>query len=482
MNNKRIREIDFMYIIKKVIYSWKAILVFGIISMVALTSLKYYTEKRDYINSKIYNQKPNSLVKDIFTEEEIKEKEKKLPYSEKQTIKTLQTAKNQYDILVKYMADSIAFNVDGYNNEVSFLHYYVNIDKYEDKIKDENHRNMIVMSLLKEYYSYVNTSDMPQQVLKQANIDMEPQYLKETISISNSTFEQGVFVVSLYGVNKEQTQKLTEAFKQVLTEKETVFSEGIAEHDLVLVDEYYSVITDSTLLTMQNKLKDQEVQLIAEISELKQTLNKNQKIVYAYHCGTTVEEIQTELSISKPALNVKYAIIGMIIGVALTVAILVVIFISRGRLDTVETLEQTYDLKFLGDISKTIKKKNVIDNLLITIFEKKKGEYNGRLNYFIENIKYECRNRKTNNILFVSTLKMEEELKAEINSICNELMKEGLHVGFECGVYSDTFVKSVSEYDNIVLLEKLDGTICEDLERTLAFCRPQKEIIGVVLV
>lgn len=482
MDKKKLREIDFMYLIKKVLYSWKIIFLFGMVSMMILTSLKYFNDIKTYSQDEMNNKEAKTLVKEVFSKEDIEAKEKQLSYEEREKLKTLEIVKEQYDLLNEYMRDSIAFNVDAYNNGVSHVHFYINMDDYESEIKDENHRNMIMMSLLKEYFSYVNTSDLPSQILKVSNINMKSQYLTETISISTSSFEQGVFVVSIYGKDEEQTKKLTDALKQVISEKEKIFSEGIAKHKLILVDEYYSVVMDNALIVRQNKLKEQEIQLSKEINELKQGLSKNQNIIYAYYCDLTVGDIQPDELTSKPSLNLKYVIIGFSVGGLLTVVVIVVIAILKGKLDTLETVEQTYDLNILGDISSDIKNQNVVDNVLTKIFEKKKKGYTERLDYFIENVKYICGNGNISNVLFVSTLIENEEFKQKLDNICEVLKKSNIQSEYEFGIYSDKFIKKIAEYDNIILVEKIDETKCEDLEKALMFCKMQKEVMGIVLV
>ena len=457
-------EIDLVYVFKKLLRQWKIILIVGVITAIALLAGKYALDMRQYQQELSEAEKlaPTETTETGYTEEEMAEMRASLTVEEQANLQAAELAEQQLLILQEYMENSISYNSDAYNRPVVSLHYY--IDTTNNVYSDEEERSIHTASFVQGYSNYILAADLSTKVVEKLGIDMKPQYITELLSVGGNGLTQAGMVVFVYGQDEAQAQDIADCVTESLEEYSAVLKDKMGQHDLVLVGSFTNVVMDSGLLTSQNQLQDKEIALNKELFSLKKEFSEIQTSLFNV---TTTEAIGTPERpvIVKPSFDMKYLLLGFVLGAMFVAAAVAVPVLFSGKIDTTDTLEQTYGLHLLGNLSQG---KNADE----------------RFAYALANIKLACEKAETQKILLLSTLELKDEEQTELKHLLNGLKTAGIEVVLETDVHNNADALQVMlEVDHVVLVEKTEVTMRKALEKELTLCDAQKEqVLGVIAI
>lgn len=468
MNNKNYYdsdyEIDLIYMFKKVLRQWKWMLVAGVIAGIALFGGKYVLDVRQYRQDLAAADQMDYTDKTVpvYTEEEIADMRANLTVEEQANLQAAEMAEEQLRILQEYMKESIHFNSDAYNRPVVRMHYY--IDTTDNVYRDEEARSIYTATLVQGYSNYIVAADLSAKVVEKLGMDTKPQYITELLSVGGNNLSQASMVVFVYGQNETQAQNIADCVAECLEEYSAVLEEKVGRHELVPIDTFSSIIIDSGLLSTQNQLRDKEIALNKELLNLKKEFSAIQTNLFNL-TATEIIEAPERPVITEPLFNITYLLLGFVLGAMLVAGLVVVPVIFGGKLDTTDTLEQTYGLHLLGNLSQT---KNAEKHLA----------------YTLASIKLACDKEGADKVLLLSTLDLKDEEQAKIQKLLGELKASGVEAVFATDVHHNPkALEMMTETAFVILVEKPEVTVRKALEKELALCSAQKEqVLGVIAI
>lgn len=478
----REKEPNLLDMLWKILYSWRLVLVCGVVFACLLSGFKY---AKDYKNSTAVKNVSVENLRMGLTEDEIRDLDKAIIENA--------SIESQLKFNTEYQKNSILMNIDPYNKNQIILQYYVDsgytVD-FNDKVKQD-----YTQGLLRSYATFISNGQITEECAQKLN-EENSQYLAEVITTDADLQEketvmfENTFCVSVTGKDMQQARVIADVVKSALESYQKELTSKIGAHELVLVSDHEQVVQDTALAEQQAKvettnynLRLQQDALISKLSAQQiQILNLEQK-----ENDNSAETNTETLSAPKVSISIKYILLGFIVGAFLVCAVIALMYIFNAHLRNEKELQEFYGLRIFGILDQSPASKKLfsfVDKWFDRLSGKQKGVLKEQLQIAITNLAVTCKKNAVDKIFFTTAISLNETERELIKQITVQLQQEGIQCVFEANMMQNIkALVQMSEIGQVVLLEKEGRTKYQELEKELILCREQNaEVLGVFAV
>lgn len=459
-----------------IVFGWRFLLVSAIVCAVVLTEVKYVKDQK---NAALLAQNESETIS-------IEEIEAQLTEEEQARLSEANNLRVQVEGQEQYQKESVRINLDAYAENIVVLQYYVNTN-YSFNINEDivpDHVNDIIAA----YVSYIGNNGIHKELGKQLQWDIDECYIDELVCANiNNTGD--MFTVQILGADADKADELADAVAASVAQYQSNLIEKIGEHELVMVDRYSSVVIDNNLATEQSKLETSIKTLRANLAAVVAEFSSNQLAVWNMESNMAEgeEEEPQPIVVPVPTVSVKYILLGAFVGIFLSCIWIVCRCLLNARLQNVGELQQMYGVRSFGNLADAVPKKRIlgcVDRWLSSLREKEQWTAEERRELVVTNMKVTCKKEQIERIFLTSVIHMTEADKTQISLLIEELQKFGIKAEFgECITSNAESVEQMSEYGQVVLVEKVGVSKYEAVGKEIGLCCDQGvNVLGAVVL
>ncbi len=423
-------EISLVALIKYVLKKWLGMLIAGLVCAAICAGIKYYT----FVPETAEPVEPDALPYDLMYES----------YTNGQS----NIISEMYRLYVKaaeadeYTQNSIYYNLNPYSvscSSASFALTGSGLDSNEIHALTNAYSYEITNG---EYINELSESmSIPEEYLRELVV-VTPVYADATSSYDYDYDISGYIQVVVYGENREQSECIMDA---ILTEMPNITSNNslLIYHDCELLSRQYSQVSDMSILSEHSRVDLYITDLFAKLNNLT-NFQKNIAEPTFNQTGTPVT------AISKTAL-IKYAAVGLIIGMVLYACVLVLLYILNNKVTDIARFRNRYNVKDLGKSDAMI-----VANI----------------------INYSCSDGK----ILLTGMASEQKAKDKIKSISAELKNIQIVEAMDILNSADSRMKLL-DCNDVVLVEERSKSKYSDIDEELnVLSSMNKNVVGVILL
>ena len=346
-------------------------------------------------------------------------------------------------------------------NDKSFL---MKIDSNNKAITTIN-LAIIISKIQSQYIILWNSLDLQSTLTYTPKGAIEDKYLREIVTLSQ--VDGGCLTLTVFGISEQESSKLADAAYNCLIELQSTISKGSYLHGFTLLSNVTKTCVDDSLESIQTANFEKIVTYTDSITSLNKQLD-----------SLVEPERDSSLSASKIILStVKYAVLGAVIGVVVTLVWALVSYLFRNRTETSRHLEQGLAIPFLGS---TAKPGNIWNRLADQIIgERIWTDSNQALQYIANNAKVLLPPSGT--VLLTSTLPLEE---TAIQSVAKALSSQGRTIRFVDSVNRNPeTAEALNTCGCVVLVERAGVSRWDDLIELAALLKSlDRPLRGFVMI
>ena len=425
------------------------IIICGIVFAIALSGFKFYKDSRAL----------NNLSQDmevVFTD------------AQKVQIANYVNVVNQWNGLSEYMQESVYINANPYAVDCIQIQYKIDSDS-------ESLKRDAVFSLR----AYLVDGGLADDLSK--NVDLEARYIKELIkceSVTNeSQIDNSVLQLTVYAENEEIAQDYAVRINECVNAYiKNINSKGIT-CKVQKLDERQMVVVDS-------KMVEDKTTKMFEYTELGKTINDLSAGLSVEQIGAANSILDSKLHadvsttdvVRKASFSVKYFVLGGILGCAIAVVWIAIVYIFTNTVKTEKDVQDMVGISSFGYL--TCKKMNFFDQLANKIFYPADCfELDKQKESVISKIAFCCKRQDIKELILINS-----ELKDAV--IIEQMKAELSKNGIEVRVFEHFSIQNESvKTKDVVLVNQINKTKYQDVENTVLFCKNQDiNVLGYITV
>lgn len=356
----------------------------------------------------------------------------------------------------EYLKESLMMQLNPNEVSTGILSFYVNVEGEEENILD---------SLFAAYRAFVTDGRLTERLCR-IDDKVSQADLQNLISfksgrtgavIGNSELfmqsEKDVFQVQIKAANERMCEKYLKEVESAILEYAESLQSDAAPHQIKLLAAAQSLCVDEEIRNNQKSFLDNYTALISNLKTLRSTL----ETVRSEEGETIV--LNEELSLDNPMKSaIKFAVIGMVAGLFLSVLVLVVVYCMSSKLQSTEQFEEEYGMRLIGRVAVPTGKGKLFGFLDRFIWRLEEGAYANIPEE--EQVKIVSANLK-------AAISSEESLKKvmlagtiaekDAEAFCKKLTKDIEGVTFSAykqPIFNAEAVEELKDFDAVVFLEK----------------------------
>lgn len=484
-------EINIVDFILYCLEKWRWIVVSMLIISIMMGAYKYRTTERENI------AKQKQIQESAIENDEKENSNKEDDNAEDQTIKFYEQAIRELEKELKikddYLNTSVVMQMDPYHVSMGTLSYYV-----EEEDREYNR------GVLAAYNAFISGGRLAEE-LYELDDSVPIEDLQYLISFSDSESKQykfdetnniffstesgmSVFEVRIKMPDSDLAARYLKYAEDILTKFTAQLRTEIGEHKMVLLSSVQSEIMDSEMQERQSTIRAAYATSVKNLQTLHTELETIQN-AQTPEGGKTAFVVDANFA-SPVTSDVKFAVLGLILGAFLACFILLISYLMGGKLQDLGDFNIEYGMPLLGIVRVSELKNRLFGFIDSWIFRMRDGVYakicfEEQVKMTIVNIQMEISKksveRTMQKIMISGTI---EERDAEI--LCNRLKTEIPEVSFSSYsriVFQASALKGLEKYDGIVFLETkgVSNSNLISQERALASDRDVKVLGTIVL-
>lgn len=325
-------EISIKGYIFYILKHWKSILVAMLIGVIALNGLKMIRNNQAPQISQ--NTSTNALPGSDLSD------------SEREYVETKYFYVENLQHLIDSRNDSLLMRLDSQNVVKTELTYMIIVDESEQMEGVEQGLRNSISSL--QFRSFLSD-----------NTGISASDIAETVSLAdgrvraNST--SSTLSIILLSEDDEHSTDLCDAIDEFITKCSNNLSSKGFDHELIKIDEYSSVVVDSTLMNKQSQLLLEQHNRIKTIIDVEAELLGSQKAYYDWlknqgESDEPVVESGDLQGVTPFHFSAKYSAVGIILGLFIMCGLYFVIYIFANKLDEEDEIESIFGTCFIGSV------------------------------------------------------------------------------------------------------------------------------------
>ncbi len=364
MDYKEKLEIDIINLLKTVMKKWKIMLVCAVIISI-LAGIYGYVKSATEVNAEtgvpVATTDENDLqtLKDALTEADAQIVENAV----------LKYIDYTYQLEVEYAE----LDIDP-DNVYTYVMTYAIVD---DSIEINTEENAVFLSkvnnIITVYSSQLTNESVVNEVIKELNLDLDPETIKSMISIWKGG--GSLLYLSVVSESKSNTKKIMSIMQERM-DNATEDIQKLYSYSLVPVTSYFSVSTSNYISNLQKEYTDNRTNISNSIAALTNSMSEQQKSYYnalIVIANEAKEEIgianfsennlntidglfawdKTSQSIINTkivhSIDKKFILLGFAGGFFVAFMCYALLYILSGKLHTSDDLKNAFELNVIGE-------------------------------------------------------------------------------------------------------------------------------------
>lgn len=462
------QEIDLKDLIFVILRKWRIVLVTAFVLAVVLGGGKAFMTYR--------------AMQDVATQTEAKdtyERELDSYTTAKDTgEREIENINNDIQTQQTYMDESVLMNMSPYDVCEATADLFIKTD-YQIMPGMVYQNADYTDSILQAYQSTLTSAALQENVAK--TVSLEPQYLKELVSVSRGSVADGnaanntgytrftnLLTITVRYSDKEKAQEILNNILDNVTAMQEQIAGTIGPHSVSIVNQAVGSTVDMDLAKQQKSARDQITALQQSLSDKEEAL-KELKEPQAPSLGMRAV-VKT---------GVKYAILGGAMGVLAVAFCISALLVMSDKIYAAKDIRKRYGLDLLGTVAVDSKKNGGIDAWLARLEGRKvcaDSEQNGAL--LAANMQNYAGDRKK---LLVTGLVEESQLKQVVEMVQKQLKGYELAIGANMLECAET-LKKLPECEGVVLVEQSGVSGYSEMTQEIEKIKSMdKAIVGCVV-
>lgn len=475
------REISLELLFWKIVGAWKVLVLAALICAVLVPTLQYVRATGSYRESRKaheeamkQDQKEDNEKDSLFDTFSIEEQQQ---LEDAIRVQTLLNKNRQY------VKNAALMNVDPWQEQVLTLTYSVDTHytaNYTKEVK-QNYTDTILSALS----TYAATGLDQTKVWQEKEETVSQQHLSELIS-SDVVDTGNNFIITVIGTNEESLAKVSANIQELIKEKGKKLSESITDFDLILVSEDFEVREDYDLSVQQQNVQTAITNYNTTFTNLTSSMTEEQRsYLETQALQTQEEEGEDEVVLEepvKPSFNVKYVVLGAIVGIFLAVFAIALLYILSGKLHSIEELSEGFGLRRFGVIVSLPQVKG-LDRLIWKLRNhgRKQLGTEESLRLAASNVALYCKNAEITRLYLTGT-EIEKLAPDWMENLTSVLKENGVQV--QCGGninYDAASLENAVENHAVVIFEQTEVSLVPEIAKEIRTLQDQSvNIIGCI--
>lgn len=437
--------IDLKEIIQRIMHRWLIVVVLGICFAILLNCMYIYKSKEK--NSD--NQKVEQEVLDNYAD--ILDTEQKEEVDE--TFQTYLLYKQQYDMNLEHIHDSILMDLNKENIVNIKLNYF--IDNHYEVVYPVIDKLNNAQDIIAAFSSRLTSQEVMDKVNEKLENKIDDTYLKELVNVTSASGDQTMRIE----INANSNE-LAETISEVIDSEVQSYTETEREKfgDFDIINTSKNVTSD-----LSNNILEYQQNQILNINNLKQSISnlgsnfsEEQLTYYNALVTNSKEDAKNSKQVGTTILNWKYIILGCAFGIVIACLGIVLCYLFQNKIRNYSDLRIMYDIYDLGH--KELCSTDIMQKISMIV---KKQKYN--------------------EICILST---NQNVKAEefISCICNDLP----NIKVIAGLGNEQIPQALNELGTdgaAILVEMKNISYYSEVEKEMELCsKGNIPIIGSIIL
>ena len=386
----------------------------------------------------------------------------------------------------EYLNHSVVMQLDANHLQTGILSFYLNTESENTNTLD---------ALVAAYRAYVTDGRLAEKLYEEdtAISKNDLQYLiaftngkiDYTLPEESAAFnwpEKNVFQIQLTAPNAELSNAWLKKAETAIIEYSGELQEDISGHELRLLASSMTERMDQNIQTYQTQVLTDYTAAVKNL----QTLRNDLETVRSEE-GETIVVNEIAVMEEPGSSAVKFAIMGLILGAVLSIAVMVLRYISGGKLQNKDEFEEIYGIKLIGSIVTTPNRKKWFGFIDRFIQRMKEGAYadisaEEQLKIVIANLDALISQTDSPKKIMLAGTISENETKTICEKMVNSMEKITFSEYYKL-VFSSAALEKLNEYDAVIFLEK-EGVsdsqlVCKEREFVE---RRNIKVLGAVII
>lgn len=512
------KEISLLDLMVEILLHWRVLIVWMLIGGILMGGFGYVSSYRTMQIQKAKFEEEEKKLQDMKQQlgEAESEGENYSAFAQKEYLQKQMTEiqKNNVDSVLDwesfieerqtYFNNSILMNIEALNIPQSKLTFLVVADS-EEKSKS-----------IELIYEDLVSIGIYQWIADNFKEDISTQVLNEVITLSRSSralISGGdSFSVSVVYETEEQCKELAGLVAAYMNQQHDLLVEEIGAHDIVLVNEAYSLVKDTSLMDKQRSIKNEITSWKTSVAKMKDAFEEEEWKYYNFLTigralgepvqdgeeGAALDNAQdgqgqqssmvNSIVVNPPSISIKYIILGMILLAFIYVFYVFVMFIMNNKLRAGDDVSRMYGIPQLGQIPCTNTKKKIlpiVDKWILKLRNRGKREFSKEeaIGLAAVAVKISAKREKMNEIYCIGC-SMQDKAAEVSGNIENVLKHENISMTVLNNVlYNQEAMERLQGSKGAFLLEQAGETFYEEITKELELLNRQDiKILGIVVM
>lgn len=417
----------------------------------------------------------------------------KEPLSES-TQKNIELAAENYLILQEmlkqkelHLNHSIKMKID-YKN-VSTMAVTYRVESKNQAVYPIMSVNDVTSDIIDLYSKEVLSNVTYDRIISETGWDIDTECIKELLITEKGAKE--LFTIRVMACNEEDCVKMISVVKNRIAESTKDISENYGQYDITLVDELYSEEVNSDILWGKQNRNNEIIALRSEMETLDDNFNAENLAYYEALINNGVNRVQenegeTETSSNVLDVNLKYVLLGFVIGAVLVFIYVLFMYMCSTRLHTSDELPQLTNATVLGHIWIDGKKKRFmyfVDEYIYRVFGYSKTNEEDQIEFVCSNIRVAMKKRNYQKICLVASCDDDDirEVMEQLNNKTYDALTE-VYIGVDV-LRNAQMLQKMLMADCVVVIEKESVSKYMDIKKVTKMCElHQVDILGNVVL
>lgn len=351
--------------------------------------------------------------------------------------------KNIRNDLDAYMDKSPIMSIDYYNTYQGELQFIINAE--------ENVREVIVEYL----YNYMMGLEAADELCKALDIE-QMSYVKEIFDISQSGKSERILYINVIASNEDECKKYINAINDIIAKESTELQDEIGQHSIELIQENIVVGYSEKVYTLQQGCYDYYKTVNKTLVDYESVLSTTQKMLIM----EMADDIEFVIEKDTPTFDIKYAVIGFILGGIVAIFIIIVRLVLIGVIQSTDEVHKRLNIIKAGVISRD--KSNwdsIAHNILFLLGEKKQ--------YIVG---------------FISSMP-KESINSEIRTLYEILEKNNIQIVQIDNIVEHNAFSDLSDVSSVFLIEKVGESKVKKIYQEASMCETMGiELLGYICI
>lgn len=537
MNNNDItmkeREISLIDLFFEILLKWRAIVISMLIGAILFAGLSLVQSKRNVAAQQASIESAKVQLEQLVQEQEEAEKEAEAELGQEETDSVqlkLKVLENQMSELELYNVNSVLSYEQHYAEKKAYQEQSVLMQMNPNNVKKAGITFYITSdnmdktyNIEKAYEDIVRSGQLMEELAEK--MDLSTAVVTELVGLERTANNiiEGADTFRVYATHYDEKvcEEMAETIISYVRDKNGQLQEMLGAHEITVIDESVATVLDTNIMEEQKKVSDDIMSMQKTIADLKDRFGKleweyydivkngeltelserkiaeikeseleeaakNNEVVEA-DIETLEEVIETGVT-ATVGIRFIYIILGMVAAAFVCVCAIFLAYICKNKISATDNLQEIYGINQLGQIPSAQNRKKflAIIDVWILYFKyrnKRRFSENEALELATVAIKMEAAKAQLNTVFLIGC-DLQKYSMAVCGQIKESLNQDNIQVQILNNVlYDAQAMGKLENAQGVVLVEKVDSTLYEEIAKELEFLKRQNiSVLGGIIV